>query len=247
MKKVLILYWHGLGDIIQLTPHMRYLYNKGYMVDLMCRKEVKKSSLLNDCPYINELFEVKNPWQSSLGFERQFQKNIQLFNKLCLKYTWAGKAVHRGAIDNKIDFTSKELDLNIKNKSLEVFINKEIEKKALKYINKNYPNGYIFVHTYIEWHKYHNWNASIWIKENLPDLPIFNTHIKGVIDENINFSFVIAREASYRVLSSSVFVHACDAMNVVIDVINYGRPAKIAWPLNQDIVLHIREKGQWLK
>lgn len=247
MKKALILYWHGLGDIIQLTPHLRHLYNQGYIIDLMCRKEVGNTWLLDDCFYINELFEVENPWQSRLGFSHQMQVNLQMFNEMTSDYDWSGKSSHVGITGHKIDFTSQELGIELEDKSLEVFINKDIEQEAFEYINKNYPNGYIFVHTYIEWHKYHNWDASNWMKGNLPDLPIFDTHDKGVVDENINFAFVVAREAKYRVLCSSVFVHACDAVGCTIDVINYGRPDRKVWPLDQTRVLHIRENSKWLK
>ena len=53
--------------------------------------------------------------------------------------------------------------------------------------------------------------------------------------------------ATHRVLSSSVFVHAADAMGCTIDIINYGRPDKKVWPLDQSRVLHIRENGKLIK
>ena len=52
MKKALILFWHGLGDIILLTAHLRHLYKKGYKTDLMCLPETRKSRLLDHCLYI---------------------------------------------------------------------------------------------------------------------------------------------------------------------------------------------------
>ena len=42
----------------------------------------------------------------------------------------------------------------------------------------------------------------------------------------------MAREATHRVLSSSVFVHACDAMNVEMDVVYYGMPNPHGLPLD---------------
>lgn len=245
MKKALIMYWHGLGDVIQLTPHMRYLYNKGYIIDLMCREEVETSHLLDTCPYINKLIFVENPWQSKIGFDPQKQININMFNAIKQKYDWSAHSVHDGIGANfKIDYTSKQLGLPIENKKLEVFITPEIEQKALEYIKNNYPDGYIFTHTLIENHPIHTWNPLQWIKDNLPK---FNIVTNKKFDEDINFSFVIAREARHRILSSSVLVHACDAMQCIIDVINYGRSDRKVWLIDQNRVLHIKEEKRWLK
>jgi hypothetical protein len=67
------------------------------------------------------------------------------------------------------------------------------------------------------------------------------------VDPDINFSFVLAREATHRILSSSVFVHAREAMEVKIDVINYGKPDRKVWPKDQSLVMRIREEGKWIK
>ena len=66
MKKALILYSHGIGDVIMLTPHLRHLYTEGYTIDLMCRVSIRDSKLLDACPYINKLIIVENPWRSKL-------------------------------------------------------------------------------------------------------------------------------------------------------------------------------------
>ncbi len=249
MKRALVLYWHGLGDLIQLTPHLRELHAQGYMVDLMCRNEAITSHLFDKCSYINKLIEVPNPWRSKFGFMGQAQSNLSNFEKLAKGYNWVGASCHisiPGDV-NKIDTTSNELILPLGNKSLEVFIRPEIEAEAISFIKSNYPHGYIFVHTTIEFHSYHNWDASDWIEESLPPLPIIDTASEFYPKHpDINFSFVLAREAMHRVLSSSVFVHACDAMNAVMDVVNYGRPDRKVWPLNHDIVIKRRESGRWL-
>jgi hypothetical protein len=109
---------------------------------------------------------------------------------------------------------------------LEVFIAPEAETTARDYINENYPGGYIFRHTEPGAHGNHDWRqADEWIKSNLPDLPQFNCgrgKEHSHLWPDINVSFVMAREATHRVLSSSVFVHACDAMGSVMDAVHYG-------------------------
>ncbi|GAI47689.1 unnamed protein product, partial [marine sediment metagenome] len=155
----LILYHHGLGDIIQLTPHLRHLYKKGYITDLMCREQVKTSRLLDDCPYVDKLIEIINPWQSKSGFGRQKKLNVNKLNSLKKNYGWTAISSHNkmSTYRSKIDCNSTELKLGIGNKSLEVFISDSVERKALGYINSHYPDGYIHVHTNIEWHKNHTW------------------------------------------------------------------------------------------
>ena len=102
MKKALILYSHGLGDIIMLTPHLRYLYQKGYKIDLMCRIQTVESHLLDSCLYVDKLIKVENPWElvsgslrSKAGFRKQTNINIAQFEKLRKNYDWSGVSLQK--------------------------------------------------------------------------------------------------------------------------------------------------------
>jgi len=248
MKKALILYWHGLGDVIMLTPHLRYLYKQGYKTDLMCRPEVRISKLLDECPYIGKLIDVPNPWQSKLGNRHQRKINIQEFEDLRESYDWSSASPHSllRFMRHKIDVTSAELELKLEDRELELFISQNAEAEAKKHMD----DDYIFVQTVLEWHKYHDWDAREWIRGNLPPIKIMDFGYEKAYHmafDDINVAFVIAREAKHRVLSSGIFVHACEAMHCKIDVINYGRLDRKIWPLDQSKVLHIRENGEWIK
>jgi hypothetical protein len=250
MKKALIKYHHGLGDIIQLTPHLRYLYNHGFVTDIIGMSQNRKSHMLDECPYVDKMIDIPNTWKSPLGFHNQLRKDIEYFKSISGAYDWIGMANHVGIGSiNKIDFTSKELGLNIVDRRVEVFIPEIEEEFVINYVRDKYPYGYIHVHTFIEEHKYHDWDATSWIKENLPDLPIVDTGYKGnyfMWREDINASFVLMREATHRVLSSSVMVHACDAMGVEIDVVNYGRSDRKIWLDDMSKIRNIREGGNFL-
>ncbi|GAG68670.1 unnamed protein product [marine sediment metagenome] len=141
--------------------------------------------------------------------------------------------------------TSAELGVVIEDKKLEVFIPKSAEEDAGRYID----GKYVFVQTILEFHPYHNWDSSGWIKANLPPIKVinFNYEEELIVFKDINAAFVLAREATHRVLSSGVFVHACEAMGCMMDVINYGRPDQKVWPMDQSLVLRIREKGKWIR
>lgn len=255
MKRALILYWHGLGDIILLTAHLRHLYKKGYKTDLMCLPETRKSRLLEHCPYIGKLIDIDNPWRSKAGlrskaeFEKQAALNIRKFDDLRKSYDWSGVSPHHMAKYkgyHKMDMTSAELKLGLSDKKTEVFIPESAEQEALKYMG----DDYIFVHTTPEFHACHNWDATKWIEEYLPPLRIINTGFGTkyfMAFDDINTAFVLIREARHRVFSSSVFFHACNAMGCTIDVINYGRPDRKMWPLDQSKILHIREMGKWIR
>lgn len=247
MKKALLLFWHGLGDVITLTPHLRYLYNQGYKTDLMCRASVRESKLLDACPYVDKLIIVDNPWRSKLGFHRQSQVNLDFFSKLKKDYEWAGASPHRKPFARcyKWDTTSVELGLDVKDVRVEVFIPQSSEEEAIKFVD----GDYIFVHRLSEYHPVHTWEPTDWVKANLPPFKIVYTDVGAKIRSfnNINTMFVIARRAKHRVLLSSVFVTACDAMGCVIDAINYGAPDRKLWPLDQSRVLHIRESGKWIR
>jgi len=250
MKKALVCYWHGLGDVIMLTPHLRHLYKQGYIVELMCRAEVRESKLLDECPYVGKLIEIPNPWQSpKYGFTGQMNRNLAHFQELRGDYDWSGASPHRlhkrirGI--HKIDMTSRELGIELEDKRLEVFIPKSIESWMDPEIN----GDYIFVHRFCRWHPYHTWEPDEWIDKNLPPLKRIYTDENGKTKKygNINTVFMLAKRARHRVLASSVLAVACDAMGCVIDAINYGHPDRKVWPLDQSQVLHIREKGIWIR
>jgi len=125
------------------------------------------------------------------------------------------------------------------NLNLEVFIPEEIEKMIEEYIAIKFPNGFIFKHTTPEYHPVHNWDPETWIMKNLDnELPIFEADSSPWKD--INAAFAMARKATHRVLSSSVFVHACDAMDATMDVVYYGKPNPHGLPIEPGKILENR-------
>ena len=250
MKKALFLYWHGLGDVIMLTPLLRYLHNNGYTTDLLCRESVRSSKLLDDCPYVDNLIMVENPWRSPLGFSKQVNENVAKLKQLAPAYDWSGGALHTGQFSDKVRRNFGENGFICNDLDLEVFIPAHIEEEVTQHVTQNYPNGFIFNHTKIEYHKNHDWDSSQWIAQNLPKLPIVDTGYDGNYYrkwEDIRYTFALIRHASHRVVSSSVFVHVCDALKLPIDVVNYGTPDRKVWPYDQELMLRIREKGKWIK
>lgn len=238
MQKGLLLFWHGIGDLICLTPTLRELYNNGYYCDILVRKFVADSRIFNACPYARllPLSIVNSP--SDGGEEGQVAKTKAVNEFEAIKESYQGSAVlsetperiraSKAALFYDVAMRSFGLPMTANYEPLEVFIPPRAEEEAKAAIVNHFPDGYIFQHTSIDRHPAHIWNPSNWIQQNLPPLPVFKAN--ETYWDDINTTFVMAREANHRVLSSSVMVHACDAMNVRMDIVNYGRPNPQGWP-----------------
>ena len=63
MKNVLVLYPHGLGDCILLTPALREFYQEtGNKLHVGILDRFRSSQIFNHCPYIDQIFYTKDPW-----------------------------------------------------------------------------------------------------------------------------------------------------------------------------------------
>ncbi len=250
MKNALVMNHSGLGDILMMVPCLRELYNQGYMTTLMCRKEVETSHLLDDCPYVDELVEVANPWQSP-DFDQQILFNRGTFTALSSEFDWRGKTeqidMPWGA--HKIDEMARELGITLTDRHPEVFIGKEIRDEAEAWISSNLSEDFLFCHTNIENHPIHNWDqAESWAYDNLSFSSLYKPFEGGVPKhENINFSFAIMERALSVVLCSSVFVHALDGMGLWCDCLNFGVADRKVLPVNLDKIVRIRENGEFLE
>jgi len=234
-------YSHGLGDVIMLTPCLRELHQRGYTIDLMCRKSVKESHLLDNCKYINKLIEIQSPWSGD--FDEIIVDNNRKFDKISNEYDWIGESLHLSHIpgEHKIDMTIRELGLETDDKTPEVYIGEDVREFT------DFPDGYIVVNSVVEFHREHDWDARAWIKENLPELPILELGRGGDFYRkwpDINKTFALLKGASYLVLNSSVWVHAADAMGLTIEAVNYGNQDRKMDPVNSE-VRHIRREGKW--
>lgn len=243
-KQVLIKYHHGLGDIIALTPQLRYFYENNYEVTLMARKEVVDSHLLDNCPYVKEIIVIPNPWRDKELRTKEEYKKIEEENTLYMESL--------SGYDLKLNVDHKNIPINIP-KSMynsqqcktigledyqkELFIPECIEKEVRKEIQKRFPNGYIFKHTFVPNHTNHS--VEIAIKS---DLPIFDTY-KEILKEDINYTFAFIKYATKIVVSSSVMAQAAEALGRNIDILNFGNMDYKVLP-DYYLVNNIYYKGQ---
>lgn len=241
MKKALIYYFSGLGDIIILSPCLRKLYEDGYVCDMMVRVEAITSHLLDDSPYVGNLIPVENPWTSEKGYTQQQKENVEMFESLRKNYDWSGKCLHDyfEPGESKIDANARELGLTLTDRSLDVQIPEHIKFKEK---NSNYD---LFLHWEVPNHPDHTWEGALdWCKENLIFDSVYDT--AGRESYDIRAVFEIMRKAKHRVICSSVFVHAADALGVYVDCVNYGRQDRKVLMTDLGKCLRIRECGMFL-
>jgi len=234
VKRALLLFWHGLGDLICCTPALRALYEQGYLCDIITMPNVAESHLLDACPYVGTVFSHEVGGDTGLGSpsgsgdpaRRSRYSFLNRWRKMQPEYDKAfttnqtPRYLRGGKVERNFKSCRLSTDLDT---TLEVFISLEAADTARAFIASNYPDGFIFKHTH-PGHRNHAWIADDWIKDNLPDLPVFacGRDADRFPWTDINVAFVMAREAKHRVLSSSVFMHACDAMNVEMDISYFG-------------------------
>jgi hypothetical protein len=247
---VLIYYPHGLGDCIMFTPQLRVLDDGFEEVHLICRDSVVDSHLFDSCPYVDRLIPTSNPWDGE--FIENIEKDRRSFKQRAADYDAAFFIDHLVIPDgwHKVDLNSLKVGIdNQIDPQPEIFIDDVVARRAQQYIDENFPDGYIFKHTDIELHPLHDWEADDWIQRNLPDLPVTDTgheqpHYR--LREDINFTFYLLSQAEYVVLSSSVMVHAADALNKEITVLNKGHRTAYDMPINRDAVRKLRIDGAFV-
>ena len=255
------LIWHsgGIGDAIMLTPILRTLA-EDYDVDVLACSDIVESGLFAACPYIRTQIPAPIKPDRKHSGEEVFSELRGKYDKA--HHTALHQYIHQGIapeFKKSQDYQGfrggKQRGYEVRcgvggqdNGEPEVFIDTDSELVGEAYAMDQYPRGFIFVHTSPPKHPGHNWDAEPWIRQNLPKLPIFRPLENGSPRwPNINACFKMLEKASCVVLSSSVFAHACDALKVQMDVVNYSLPAPWLWPKNPELIRFIRQQDKWSK
>ena len=79
MKDLLILYPHGLGDCILLTPAIREFYKAtGNKVHVATLERFKSAQFFDNNPYVDKIFYTKDAWHdysnAQIGFKSLYQE-----------------------------------------------------------------------------------------------------------------------------------------------------------------------------
>ncbi len=250
--KVLIVYPHGLGDCILVTPALRnYKRQTNNYIGFAMLERFKSSKLLEDCPYIDKIHWTKDAWNDYSNYHIGSKEVLESCKKISEKENY-DKVIfldHKSQ-ENKIIINMRDIGCDmddIDNYHTEVYISENDYKIAKDFINNK---GYVFVHGYspsLPPKNFPNGFIDKYIKENYK--------IENIIevgkdfkynDFNINVQFVIMEFAKRVCVIDSVFYHACGALDKPIDLAYFKRNENVynrVKPLHetkQNIVYEIR-------
>ena len=229
MKDLLVLYPHGLGDCILLTPAIREFYSKTKnKVHVATLERFRTARFFDNNPYVDQIFYTKDAWHDYPNSQVGFFSLKEEWKRFAKDNGFSGfvMPMHSEPI-NKILLNYRHLGIqNPANYNTEVHTTKEDVSRAEELISglvgdaefgfvqtttgvpsKDLPQGY--------GRKY---LAKIGIDKVIEIGKEF-----GALDESINVQFEILRRAKAVCIPDSVFYHACHAMGKKVDFVYFGR------------------------
>lgn len=230
MEDLLIIYPHGLGDCIMLTPTLREYYKKfGRKLSVAIMKRFKSSEIFKNNPYVKNVFYVSDPWNDFKNPNIGFKEVIIEGNRIAKK-NGIPKAqfLNQPPPTHKIYKNAELLGLKISNPKMEVYVSEDEIKLADEIIKSSVGDnsfGFIQTNTGAGSHKdLPDGFGEKWLKKN-KGLNHFIEVGKAFKynDFNINVQFEILNKSNAICVPDSVFYHAASAMDKNIDFVYFGR------------------------
>ena len=230
MKDLLVVYPHGLGDCILLTPAIREFHRiTGHKVHIATLERFRSARFFYNNPHVDEIYFTKDPWHDyeneRVGFPALYnewktiaQKNYmgglvmpmhhRPESKIALNFQYLGI---RGNHNIKTEFHTTHDDVEIANNIIRDLVGDKDFGFIQTYAGfkpKDLPENFG-----------REWLAQNKGLENFieigKDLDAFSC--------NINVQFEILRRSSAVCLTDSVFYHACHAMDKEVDYAYFAR------------------------
>lgn len=230
MKNLLILYPHGLGDCILLTPAIREFYKAtGNKVHIATLERFKSAQFFHNNPYVDKVFYTKDAWHDYSNAQLGFKSLYQEWKEFAKEQGFGGFVMPMHSIPrSKIVLNLEAIGVrNAKNYSAEIYTSEKDKKTAKEIVHNLVGNsdfGFVQTKTGVESKDLPKGFGREWLKTNKK----LNNFIEiGVdfepLDYNINIQFEIMRKASAVCLPDSVFYHACHAIGKKVDFAYFGR------------------------
>jgi hypothetical protein len=234
VKKVLILYPHGLGDCILLTPALREFYKTtGNKCSVAILEKFQSSEIFDRCPYIDKIFYTKDAWHDFeneiVGFRTLYQtwKN----NAIDMSYQGFCMPTHNNS-ENKILVNMSSVGIRRPQEChTDIFTSEQDKALAVEIVRELVgDNKFGFVQT-IAGHQIKNLPEGYgrkWLLENkgLENVIEIGKEV-GLLEYNINVQFEILRLADAVCLPDSVFYHACHAIDKPVDFVYFARGTQV--------------------
>lgn len=228
---VLIIYPHGLGDLILLTPALRALWSKKPHVAIL--KRFAGTGLLDNCPWIEDVNEVlPDPWNDTdqkgcLRWAQAYAGRHGLGEPV---WIWHPPSIH------KIIHNTRALGLDPYadhvNVRTEIWITNDQREEADEWIRSNTTEPYGFLHCKTGMPGLSNAAKKKDFPSQWGRRWFERQGMKRVIEVGVSFrkdqfalpvQFEIMRRADMLCLADSVFYHAAGALEKKVDFAFFGR------------------------
>jgi len=230
VKDILVIYPHGLGDCVLLTPALREYYNKhGQKLNVATLERFRSAQFFDHNPYVDEVYYTKDAWldypNSQVGFNAVYNDwkaaardkglrgvvmpmHTDPISKILLNFKYLGIDPYQ---DPKTELHTTPEDTTTAERIIEDKVGSD-------------PFGFVQTSTGVPSKDLPADYGRQWLKKNrgLEKVIEIGKEI-GHLDYNINVQFEILRRASAVCIPDSVFYHACHAMDKEIDLVYFGR------------------------
>ena len=230
MEDVLVIYPHGLGDCVLLTPTLREYYKKtGEKLHIATLERFRSAQFFNNNPYVDQIFYTKDAWHDYPNSQTGFQSIYNDWKSFAKDKGYKGivMPMHSQPI-NKILLNYKFLGLvGQKDYQTEIYTTQEDEKVAqdiIEAIVGTLPFGFVQTSTGVPSKDLPQGYGRQWLLENRGLEKIIEIGLEiNPLEYNINVQFEILRRAAAVCIPDSVFYHACHAINKEVDFVYFGR------------------------
>ena len=229
-SRILVIYPHGIGDVIMGTPAFRALRRNfpNAQIGIAVQSGAWHSGIVHKLSYFNDIYLVNNPHFSNnydVGLNL-LRKNVSEIAKL-ENYTdirWVLHKQDKNQLLHKVDLTATELSVTLDNNNQYDFpIDEKSKSTALQLMDKlQLKKGkYAFLHTHST-DLVKNKLSRI-ILSTLPDIYKDNIFIINksfdITNLSIEVSAVLMNHAGYIGIVDSAFLHIANALKKNIDIL----------------------------
>mgnify|MGYP001317183869 CR=1 FL=1 len=223
MKNLLILYPHGLGDCILLTPVLRnYFFNTGRKAAVAVLERFKTAKMFDNNPYVSDIIYTKDAWNDFENAEVGFQTVFNTCNEWCEENGYhMVMPKHDNWNFSKILINFKYCDVEPTSVFTEVFTTDKDKEEAMDFIKQKFhdePFGFVQTITGRPLANLPEGYGRTWLKmyKNIDNVIEAGVDY-DILQFNINTQIEIMRQATAVCLPDSVFFNACGAIGKPID------------------------------
>ena len=225
-KRLLMLYPHGIGDCILLTPVLRKLHADKKFDSIAIGLDEDRaydSGVLANCPYVDEVYPIPCPH----GYSTYYEGEVKMLNKAQLimeegRYNMISNIIHEGR-DNKIfiNFAAFQYEQVMKEDlRTEVFLSEEDRAFAKEFVG---DRRFTFIHGSSPSLPPKDFPTDF-LEEIRKDGNVIEVGVDFQPTEfDINKQFAIMELADKIYVIDSAFYHAAHALGKKVDLAYFNR------------------------